>query len=103
MTTPPQGRADFVGVYADTASLLESSSHVTRSVHALMGDNNGGGTRIAEFKRGAEERAGYLQALLKRLTTAYQVVLQDEGCWMGSFTSSCASWKHTEWCVGNCE
>lgn len=70
MTELSPGSADYSGIHGDIVSLLESARRAAaRSINALMTASYWEiGRRIVEFEQGGEERAGYGQALLKRLS-----------------------------------
>jgi hypothetical protein len=61
---------DYSGIHGDIVSLLESARRAaTRSINALMTASYWEiGRRIVEFEQGGKDRAGYGQALLKRLS-----------------------------------
>ncbi|SMC21371.1 Predicted nuclease of restriction endonuclease-like (RecB) superfamily, DUF1016 family [Andreprevotia lacus DSM 23236] len=73
MTAPtvptPQNQADYVAVHTDIVTLLEAARHAAaRSVNALMTASYWEiGRRIVEFEQGGQERAGYGEAMIKRL------------------------------------
>lgn len=70
MTELTPGNADYSGIHGDIVSLLESARRAAaRSINALMTASYWEiGRRIVEFEQGGEGRAGYGQALLKRLS-----------------------------------
>ncbi len=70
MTELTPGNADYRGIHGDIVSLLESARRAAaRSINALMTTSYWEiGRRIVEFEQGGEDRAGYGQALLKRLS-----------------------------------
>lgn len=70
MTEITPGNADYSGIHGDIVSLLESARRAAaRSINALMTASYWEiGRRIVEFEQGGEDRAGYGQALLKRLS-----------------------------------
>lgn len=69
--TPPAvpEQADYATVHTDIIALLESArSAAARSVNALMTASYWEiGRRIVEFEQGGQERAGYGEAMIKRL------------------------------------
>ncbi|KGK81166.1 hypothetical protein DP64_17795 [Stutzerimonas degradans] len=70
MTELTPGNADCSGIHGDIVSLLESARRAAaRSINALMTASCWEiARRIIEFEQGGEGRAGYGQALLKRLS-----------------------------------
>lgn len=70
MTELTPGNVDYRGIHGDIVSLLESARRAAaRSINALMTASYWEiGRRIVEFEQGGEGRAGYGQALLKRLS-----------------------------------
>ncbi len=69
-STPAQpDQADYANVHTDIVALLESArSAAARSVNALMTASYWEiGRRIVEFEQGGQERAGYGEAMIKRL------------------------------------
>ncbi len=69
--TPPAtpDQADYIAVHTDIVGLLESARRAAaRSVNALMTASYWEiGRRIVEFEQGGQERAGYGEAMIKRL------------------------------------
>jgi predicted nuclease of restriction endonuclease-like (RecB) superfamily len=70
MTELTPGNVDYRGIHGDIVSLLERARRAAaRSINALMTASYWEiGRRIVEFEQGGEVRAGYGQALLKRLS-----------------------------------
>ncbi|TBW36215.1 DUF1016 domain-containing protein [Azotobacter chroococcum] len=70
MTELTSSNTDYSGIHGDIVALLEAArSAAARSVNALMTATYWEiGRRIVEFEQGGQERAGYGQALLKRLS-----------------------------------
>lgn len=71
MTELTVGGADYSGIHEGIVELLEAARRAAaRSVNALMTATYWEiGRRIVEFEQGGEGRAGYGQALLKRLSS----------------------------------
>lgn len=70
MSNIPPINADYSGIHGDIITLLEAARRAAaRSVNALMTATYWEiGRRIVEFEQGGENRAGYGQAILKRLS-----------------------------------
>jgi len=70
MTELTTTNAEYSGIHGDIIALLEAARRAAaRSVNALMTATYWEiGRRIVEFEQGGQERAGYGQAVLKRLS-----------------------------------